>query len=182
MSVCLANAERFRNLNFVKFDNDFAFDIESWCGFVAIRPSPHALRRSAVACDVNFYKLNPIFLEISSCPTTARAPWGAIHDQVALRLHGCYRSVCTGWIFAFRWAQAGHFRQDPEQYIIIRLVIDRMNIDITDDTRLVNHKDCALGIAILRTKNAIQLGDMPMWIKIAQKWVSDVAQTFCPGS
>lgn len=57
-----------------------------------------------------------------------------------------------------------------------------MHINIANETIFINHEDGALRITILRSKNAIKLGNMAVRIEITQERVGDASHAFCPGS
>jgi hypothetical protein len=55
-----------------------------------------------------------------------------------------------------------------------------MDIDIADNTPLIDDKDGALGIA-LGAQDTILLAHLSMRPKVTQQGVSDATQAFCPG-
>ena len=67
-----------------------------------------------------------------------------------------------------------------KQDLIIRLLVDIVNIDILDDTCFVDDENGAFG-APIGTQYTILLGDLAMRPEIAQKWIGNPTQAFSPG-
>jgi hypothetical protein len=70
--------------------------------------------------------------------------------------------------------------QNLEQDVIIGLIVDRMNIDVADDSFFVNHKNGAL-TGPFWAKDTISSGCLAMRVKVAEQRISDPPQTFSPG-
>ena len=71
--------------------------------------------------------------------------------------------------------------QHSEEHIVIRLVVDVMNIHIADDAPLVEHKQGAFRVTIPVSKHIIAPGRLAVGPKIAQERITYPAQAFCPG-
>jgi hypothetical protein len=70
--------------------------------------------------------------------------------------------------------------QDLAQLFVIGLVIDIVNIDISDDARLIDNEESPLGLAI-GTQYTVFLSYRAVQPKIAEEWETDATQAFGPG-
>jgi hypothetical protein len=74
------------------------------------------------------------------------------------------------------WLQLG---QGAEEFIIVGLIVNVVNIYIADDTFLVDDKDGAFAAAVL-AQDAVRLSDLSVREKVAQEGIADTPQAICP--
>jgi hypothetical protein len=70
--------------------------------------------------------------------------------------------------------------KDSKQYLIVRLFIDIMHIDVADHTILVDYEDRPFTFSFW-TQDTIQLSNSTVREEITEQWIGDTAQAFCPG-
>lgn len=78
---------------------------------------------------------------------------------------------------------ASHIRIHPsneiEQDPVFGLLVDIMDIDVSDNTLLIQDEDCPFRIPF-PAQHTIPFGNFTVWPEITQQRVGDSAQAFCP--
>lgn len=128
----------------VKHCQDGAIDVEGGGGPGAIIPFLNLLRSRWVGIDINLNKIQIAGLEPGSRPPAARAPAGAVHHNTTCGQFfaglGCfYRRVQRRFGI--------DAPQHTEKFLVVRLQVDIVYINITDDSPLIQDKQCPFRIS-----------------------------------
>jgi hypothetical protein len=166
-----------QQLLFVEIGKNITIDEEGGGGAVAVIPFHHLFRRAGRGVNVNFGKFDAAFIKPQAGTPAARAPAGAIHHHSALRQSCIDNGFLFSWLFG-----SGHrvnATQFGQQHFIIGLEVNIVDINILNDTPLVNHEECSLAPTIAE-KYIIFKRDPTMRPKIAQQRIGDATEGIGP--
>src|SRR5205809_4004686 len=103
--------------------------------------------------------------------------WSPARPRIARTRGRPHRAAPTSRQFFHSFS--AELLQRLEQFVILGLIPDRMNVFLPDDPFLVDNKQVSLGNSFT-AKNSILYCDKAMGPEIAQQWVRDPAHGVCP--
>jgi hypothetical protein len=168
-------------LLFVEVYQNGAVDVEGGGGYIAVSPQAHLVGRAG---GVGYVDL-PVRQVARSQPGAGllarRAPIVAVHDDPPMwQIDLFYR-------FYRRSSGCGRrrLRIDPAQFgqqnFVVGLVVDVVDVNISDNAILVDEKQRPLRTSFLGTQNSVLRGNRAMGPKVAQERIADTSQAFRPG-
>lgn len=172
----LLNSKHFIQSIFIKVDDYGAINVESWCGFVSVRPTTHTTCSGPIFGYIYLAIFDIPVIQVSPRSTASSTPGSAVQDNASSRFrrwrrHTGFVGSCGLWFQLF---------QDIEEYFVIRLVVDViLNINIANNTCFIDDKNGALGPSVI-TEDTKFAGNFTVRVKIAEQWIGYAAKAVCP--